>query len=387
MSPHETALDRLLDGVLSQPTAPFRESWVKRKCLALAHELHIPVYEDSIGNLWANAKDASDVKRAEVVFVAHLDHPGIVITKFTHRNGRVLAHGNWLGGGPMDIRNFEVKVFSDANAMLTLYGKVLKHTKGPRGPARIEIEIAPSAMARAACTARGLKSLGPWGACLWYSRQGVSKGIARKNGLLVTKAADDLVGACAAIEALRRSGSPRGTVVLLTRAEESGFHGALAVIRGRLLNHKRAQVVSIETSAQLPGAELGKGPVVRLGDRSTIFTPRLVHWVQEAAINLAKRDRSFRYQRRVMDGGSCEATAFNAFGFEVAGLSTPLKNYHNQSKSGRPLPEAVALADVEQLASLLACLMRTRPGKLAFKTMAERLMANLKTHERYFDGF
>lgn len=387
-------LEQLIEGILTQPTAPFRESWPKRACLSFCEDLRLPVYEDSTGNLWINAKNAKEARNASLVFVAHLDHPGIVITKFTQSRGKIFAHGTWLGGGPMDIRNFDVKVFSDVNALMVFDGVVKKHTKGPRGPKDVVIEIKPSPLAQAACTPQGLEALGLWGACLWYQRHDVPQGITRRDGMWVTKAADDLIGVCALIHGLKRAGRPRGVVALLTRAEESGFHGTIEVLQQRLLDPKKTLMVSIETSSQLPGAELGKGPVVRLGDRSTVFDPALVYWVQTQAAQLAAHDKNFRYQRRVMDGGSCEASAFNLYGFRVAGVSTPLKNYHNMGAKNRPEPEAVGTSDVEQLTTLIAALMKNHKrsdvkniGRVAFEKYTKALLDNQRSHRKYFDGY
>lgn len=387
-------LDLLLEGVLTQPTAPFRESWPKRACLTFCKEARLPVYEDKTGNLWVNARNERQARAASLVFVAHLDHPGVVVTRFEQKRGKIFAHGVWLGGGPMDIRNFDVKVFSDVNALTVLDGVVRKQSKGPRGPKDVVIEIKPSALARAACTAKGLQALGPWGACLWYQKHGVARGVVKRNGMWVTKAADDLVGACSLIEGLSRAGRPKGVVALLTRAEESGFHGTIEVLRKKVLNPNHTLMISIETSSQLPGAELGKGPVVRLGDRATVFTPSFVYWVQQQAAALAARDKTFKYQRRVMDGGTCEATAFNIYGFQVAGISTPLKNYHNMGANNRPEPEAVGVTDVEQLASLITELMKNHKrshaktlSKQAFSKFTKSLLANQKAHQKYFSGF
>jgi hypothetical protein len=63
-----------------------------------------------------------------------------------------------------------------------------------------------------------------------------------------------------------------------------------------------------------------------------------------------------------MAGGSCEATAFGAYGFRAAGLCLPLDNYHNMGNldqvekgSGKAVPmlEEVALDDFHGLVDLL----------------------------------
>jgi len=387
-------LKNLLEGVLTQPTAPFRESWVKRACLSFCDDLKLPTWEDSTGNLWVGARSKSEATKTGLVFVAHMDHPGIVVKSFERRGKKIFAHGQWLGGGPMDIRNQEVKVFSDVNGLIALEGKVASFTKGARGPDVVKIEITPTPLAIAACTDQGFKSLGPWGACLWYSKKGVPKGVAFKNGEVVTKAADDLVGACGLIYALKQAGAPKGIAVLLTRAEESGFHGTIEVLRKKILNPLRTMMVSIETSSQLPlGGELGKGPVLRLGDKATVFDPGFTYWMQQQAAELAKREKKFTYQRRVMDGGTCEATAFNCYGFRVAGVSVPLKNYHNMSPSGRAEPESVSLRDVERLTLLVSHTMKSFKRAMCksqrhdiFKSYLGKLIENQNEHMKYFKG-
>lgn len=391
-------LRSLIETILTQPTAPFRESWVKRAVLSYCRAERIPLREDALGNFWVNVRHPAEIARARMVFVAHMDHPGMVIRGFRRRGGRVFADARWLGGGPMDIRGHEVQVFSDVNALLVFDGVVRSHTRGPRGPEQVTLEITAGRvgskdLAREACTPRGLRQLGPWGACLWYRKAGVPAGVAARGGKWHTKAADDLVGVCAILRGLRLA-RRSGVVGLLTRAEESGFHGALHVIRKKLLDPRKALVVSVETSAELPGARPGGGPVVRLGDRTTVFDPAFNHWLTARAEELARLDRTFRFQRRVMDGGTCEATAFNCYGFVTTGLSTPLVNYHNQdyARGTRgPRPEAVAQADVERLVKLIAHVvkrqkpeLRRRLRELAFGDLRKKL---LKAHREQIARF
>jgi hypothetical protein len=117
--------------------------------------------------------------------------------------------------------------------------------------------------------------------------------------------------------------------------------------------------------------------------------------VQNQAEALKAQDSTFKYQKRVMDGGTCEATAFNCHGFQVAGMSVPLFNYHNiQKKGAKPGPEAVAHADVEGVVKLAARLMREHKPEhartlkqTAYRSFLDRLAKNQSDHEKYFDGF
>jgi endoglucanase len=63
-----------------------------------------------------------------------------------------------------------------------------------------------------------------------------------------------------------------------------------------------------------------------------------------------------------MAGGTCEATAFCAYGYEASGLCLPLENYHNMvdiddvlagHRKARLAPEQIALSDFHGLVDAL----------------------------------
>jgi endoglucanase len=120
-----------------------------------------------------------------------------------------------------------------------------------------------------------------------------------------------------------------------------------------------ASVVSLECSKALPDAPQGGGVIVRVGDRMSIFAPALTEALRVAADAVGADDPGFRYQRKLMDGGSCEATAFCASGYRASGLAVPLGNYHNADDRGPGIaPENVLVSDwlaEVQLLVELAC--------------------------------
>jgi len=79
---------------------------------------------------------------------------------------------------------------------------------------------------------------------------------------------------------------------------------------------------------------MGKGPVIRVGDRLRVFDPDTVLACEAAANAHAKTQKSFRFQRRLMDGGACEASAFSLAGYPTVCLAFPLGNYHNVGTRG-----------------------------------------------------
>jgi len=143
---------------------------------------------------------------------------------------------------------------------------------------------------------------------------------------------------------------PRGAHVwgYFTRAEEVGLFGAVAGIHSRVIP-KSARVLSLETSRALPHARQGDGVLVRVGDRGALFDPALMDVLNRVAVAVGEDDPSFRFQRRLMDGGSCEASAFCAAGYRAGGLAVPLGNYHNmKGLDGGPVgigPETVHADD------------------------------------------
>jgi endoglucanase len=156
--------------------------------------------------------------------------------------------------------------------------------------------------------------------------------------------------------------------------------------------HQKAKreviAVSLETSRTLPGADIGKGPVVRLGDRKTVFHPDYL----QVLTDLAQKHLPNAHQRRIMDGGSCEATAATVYGLPAIGLSVPLGNYHNQGFQGGPdcagpegpAPEFVHKSDVEGVLKLVRALATPNlPWADPWTAYRKNFKKSLKTYRKY----
>lgn len=318
---------RLLTDLLATPTAPFREDLVAALAAGWLERSGVPHFADPAGNLVVGAESAR-AYRALVrargpepvrLFVAHMDHPG-----FHGRRWR--ADGTlevvWHGGSPVrHLRGARVWL-ADADgyagsgrlAVVTLHrsGRFLAAAR-----VRVRIEGRPRPAARSLFGGFGFR------APVWHA-----------GGRIYTKAADDLVGVYAILATLRRGVGAAPVLGLLTRAEEVGFVGAVRHFElGWLRGAARPPLcVSLETSRTLPGARIGAGPVVRLGDRRTVFDPGALR----VLTGIAARRLPGRHQRRIMDGGACEASAATAWGLPAVGISVPLGNYHNQGFEGGP---------------------------------------------------
>ena len=191
---------------------------------------------------------------------------------------------------------------------------------------------------------------------------------------------DDVAGVAAVIAALDELHRGRGTVDvigLFTRAEEIGFAGAITAGRSGLIP-RRGRIVAVETSSEIPGVRMGDGPILRVGDRHAIFTPPLTAFCGQVARDLAKRDRAFKFQRKLMDAGTCESAALCALGFEATGLCLALGNYHNMDAKRRRIgPEYIHLGDFEMLVQWFVGLARSKreadDGDADFRTWIDRL--------------
>ena len=101
---------------------------------------------------------------------------------------------------------------------------------------------------------------------------------------------------------------------------------------------------SSAASRALPGAEAGRGIVVRAGDFHNTFSNEAERYLRVARERLAAR--GIRTQRALLVGGTCEASSFVRLGWTATGIALPNVNYHNAASDGGFAPEIVRLSDV-----------------------------------------
>ena len=130
--------------------------------------------------------------------------------------------------------------------------------------------------------------------------------------------------------------------------------GAVHAARAGLIPTE-TPIISLETSAERAPAVMHKGVIVRVGDKTSVFDSELVGGL--AALAQAE---GIPFQRCLMPGGTCEATAFQLYGYKSVGLCVALGNYHNCTPSGVIGSEYVSLADAEAMLSL--CIAAARLG-------------------------
>ncbi len=317
---HHQTLVALLREIQSTPTAPFHEALVAEVIREKLEGLPgISLKEDDFGNLIFHYKKGRS--KPKLAFGAHMDHPGWVRTK---KEGEV-----FLGWVPEErLQTHPVEWFGDF----------------------------------------GMWKLNPF---------------VIHEGIIHARVCDDLVG-CAVIVAMLMDLSKRGVEAncygIFTRAEEVGFVGAVKLAKSWPLP-KSVRFVSLETSAPRGGAEMGKGPVVRAGDRMSLFDDAVTAELIDAAA-----EKKIPVQRCLLDGGSCEATAMNLYGIPAAGISVLLGNYHNCPPERGIAEEFVSLDDVKGMIKMITATvekMATGSGINSKAAMKKRIEKRVRDHEKY----
>jgi endoglucanase len=170
--------------------------------------------------------------------------------------------------------------------------------------------------------------------------------------------------------------------VLLTRAEEEGFVGAIAAAQDGKLLKKSDRLISIECSAEQSYAKQSDGVVIRVGDRTSVFNSAFTYFIRQQADALADKWKDFKFQTALMPGGTCEGTVFDAWGYIAAAVCVPLGNYHNMNmKTGKIGPEYVDLRDWNNMVRLLTAVAKNAASFTS--DHAELKKKLLKRFDRY----
>lgn len=263
-----------------------------------------------------------------VAFVAHMDHPGFEVAEDA-AGGFVMTR--FLGSVPRE--------YFRPGGRVRLFGA--------DGEQRATIWSVPDVDWRKEKLVRlrlkGTVRRGDFG--MWDLPP-----VKTNHRLIWSRACDDMAGCLvllAMLDDLVQSRVPAAAYAVFTRAEEAGFHGAMGLMKSRLIP-RSAVVVSVESSKELPHAPMGQGPVIRVGDRAMTFDPRVTMFLEEVAARVARTDRRFMFQRRLMDGGTCESTVFCQHGCRAGGVCLAMGNYHNLGPGEHIREEYVDVGDVQK---------------------------------------
>ena len=309
----------VVEALANQPTAPFHEDAVRSEIEEqLGRCPHVKFARDGFGNVIAHYQRGRG--KLEWAFAAHMDHPGWVRGK----DGEM----TFLGSVPERYRtNPKTRSFGD---------------------------------------------FAMWGLPSFEIR----------NRQIHSRACDDLLG-CAEIICLFRELEERRAAVhcvgLFTRAEEVGFVGAIKLAQSKPLPTS-VTILSLETSTPRGTAEIGKGPIVRVGDRVSSFDGPAT-----AKLLAAAEREGIAVQRCLLDGGTCEATAYQLYDYTCAAASLALGNYHNCTADGKIAAEYVAIDDFIGMVGLcVATVLRGKKRSDPQKELRRKLEANARSYRPFY---
>jgi endoglucanase len=352
---HETILKELTSlptgAGLESRVIKWIERWAKRRKA-------VTLTRDTLGNLTIKRKGARSKK--PIYFTAHLDHPAFAVTDVLDHGKTIQAefrggvHDAYFEGSPVSLHLEGVEK--------SLPGKVISLDRKRGGEL---FQLATIELKRPAPVSPG--SLVTWA----LPKPKVAK------GLLHAPLCDDLAAAAAAICAFERLlAKPEGVGdvrLLFTLCEEVGFIGAIGVAKAGGVP-KDATLICLENSKSMVESPIGDGPIIRVGDRISIFDPELTARLVAVAEALGKDDEGFQFQRKLMPGGACEATAFRAYGYLSSCICLPLGNYHNMDEANeRIAPEIISIDDYHMLVRLLEAVGRSLPTTRAQQDLVKRL--------------
>ncbi len=348
-------LKKIVQDVLSLPTAPFHEGAVAAYIRTFAQKRNLSLKADRYGNLVVRYRKGNRSK--PIALSAHMDHPGFEVLT---ADGREIT-ARWLGAcDPKHFPGGRVTLLSNGREIT---GKVTSALNGER-----------------AFSIRARSALPQVEGAFGYWRL---KPVVFNGDRISTKGADNLASCAAILAALDRLRLQKAEADLwgvFTRAEEVGFLGAGGIVDAKTVP-KRVPIIVLETSKALPGAEIGNGPVIRVGDSMSVFDPGVEYTVHTIARELREKKRNFKFQRQLMSGGACEATLYVLHGMTVGALAFPLGNYHNLGRRW-PVEEYISASDMAGMVTLCAALALNPPSGETRTPIKKRFAASFKSRKK-----
>lgn len=330
---------------------------------------NITLKNDRFGNLLLQRRGVRSEK--PIIFTAHADHPAFVVDRVINNQDVEAAFRGgvedryFLSGPPRIVLHHKDGA---TGGVITAFRPA---SKGVDKGARMELEQpCQPQIGDVAVWAVGKPRI-------WEDR-------------FEALACDDLAGLAAGLSAFdlilkSRAKHKPDVRLLITRAEEIGFVGAIGACKSELLP-KRARIINLECSKSFAESPIGAGPIVRVGDRTCIFDPELIYRIGQIAQQLTEMDPEFRYQRKLMPGGTCEASAFSAYGFAATCLCLPLGNYHNMNEqTGSIDAEHIDLRDFHHLITLLVEVGHQLGDESTVPTLRPKLEARFQSFRHLID--
>lgn len=371
------------------PTAAGREhrvaDWIRTWTNARPHLQLIP---DPHGNLTIQRKDATTA-RQPLYITAHLDHPAFVIESIADNTLNLTFRG-----GVLDpyFNNAPIVLYTQADqpvrATITATTPPAKGLDAPNWLRTATAEIKDTQLAA---------ELAPGDIGRWDLPDPEITNDSGKR-LVYTHACDDLAAVAAALAAydtISKNDNAQHVRILFTLAEEVGFVGAIAACQSHTMPTGSSAIL-LENSRSFDDSPIGGGPIIRVGDRASTFSHTLTSMMTTSAEALEKALKDdplpFKWQRKLMPGGVCEAACYQAFGYDASCLCFPLGNYHNMADlqavqdedqdaiaNARAGREHISMSDYHNLIRLLIEIATNAPEAPAARDTMDKLYAQRAT--------
>lgn len=305
-----------------------REDAVREAIAAIAGEYIDDITTDALGNLICRKKGSGK----KVLFAAHMDSIGVVATyidekgfiRFSQVGG--LFKGDLINivvrfaNGTRGVISYEEKTpFKD----LTLDNLFIDIGAKDRADAEKQVQVGDFAVFEAPRF--------------------------EQNGVLCGPYLDNRIGCVTLLRAMEQVGETDNDLYFVfTAQEEVGLRGAGAAAFA--VEPDVAIAVDVTDTGDLPerktpmAVDMGKGPAIKVMDRSVICTPAVC-----AALEQAAHDCGIATQREILQCGGTDTAALQKAraGVQAGAVSIPTRYIHSPS-------EMCAVSDVEDAAKLLA---------------------------------
>jgi putative aminopeptidase FrvX len=335
------------------PTAAGREQrvieWIERWA---AERDDLLIQRDPVGNLLVTRRDhAGTVGEPPLFITAHLDHPAFVVTQAMSPDRIELEFRGGVHDPYFEDAAIEVIDRGDQSHPAVIESHDANAKPFKRSVAKLD---------------RPSDSIRPGDVGRWlFDERGATPVI--EDGLLHAPACDDLAAVAAALAVMDEARCRKrlaSVALLLTVAEEVGFIGAIGACKHQSIPSS-ARLICLENSRSFAESPIGGGPILRVGDRMSVFSPELTTRIGAILTDHEKANPGFRWQRRLMPGGTCEATTFSVYGYQSTCVCLPLGSYHNMhdidgvtsgNRPARVAPEVISIEDYHGMIELLlAC--------------------------------
>lgn len=282
---------------------------------------------DAMGNLICVKKGSGK----KIMLAAHMDEIGIIVSYIDEKG--FIRFGN-IGGLPPLIIMGQRVMFKNGTIGVIWYEENIDNMKNATLD-KLYIDIGASSREEA----EKLVKVGDMAVFVGETVQ--------QNGKIISKALDDRIGCAILVEtALKNVETDNEIYYVFTTQEEVGLRGAKTAAFGIVPD--MALAIDVCDTGDTPNCkpmavELGRGPAIKIKDRSVISHPE----VKDRLIKAAEKG-NIPYQLEVMLEGGTDAGSIHitAGGIPSGGVSIPSRFIHDTA-------EMVDMKDVENAVRLL----------------------------------